>query len=107
MGCIKTKEAGPDKQTENGGGEGVSTNQFFTSLYFNQKGFQPMRQKKNITKAESIIVSQADFVLSWKDVSMFTQNYTLDRNVIGEGKFALQPGLMRFRGVWCRSQVSA
>jgi len=92
MGCIKTKEAGPDKQTENGGGEG---------------GFQPMRQKKNITKAESIIVSQADFVLSWKDVSMFTQNYTLDRNVIGEGKFALQPGLMRFRGVWCRSQVSA
>jgi len=72
MGCIKTKEAGPDKQTENGGGEG---------------GFQPMRQKKNITKAESIIVSQADFVLSWKDVSMFTQNYTLDRNVIGEGAF--------------------
>ena len=52
-------------------------------------------------------IIKSDFVLSWKDVSMFTQNYTLDRNVIGEGKFALQPGLMRFRGVWCRSQVSA
>ena len=46
-----------------------------------------MREKKNIQKAESIVVSPADFVLSWKDVSMFSQNYTLDRNVIGEGKF--------------------
>jgi hypothetical protein len=51
-----------------------------------------MREKKNIQKAESIVVSPADFVLSWKDVSMFSQNYTLDRNVIGEGKFFLKPG---------------
>ena len=64
-----------------------------------------MREKKNIQKAESIVVSPADFVLSWKDVSMFSQNYTLDRNVIGEGKFFLKTGWTRFRGVWCCSQV--
>lgn len=46
-----------------------------------------MHQKRTISKADSIHVQPSDFVLSWKDVAMFTQNYALDRNVIGEGKF--------------------
>ena len=44
-----------------------------------------MEKTKEIKRKEDIITKASDFVIEYKDVQMFSQNYKLDAHVIGEG----------------------
>ena len=45
-----------------------------------------MNEKKSVMKKEDIVSTAADFVRVYKDVKLFSQNYALDKHIIGEGK---------------------
>ena len=44
-----------------------------------------MDKKKHIQKMDDIVAKASDFVIEYKDVQMFSQNYKLDAHVLGEG----------------------
>ena len=44
-----------------------------------------MEKTKEIKSKEDIITKASDFVIEYKDVQMFSQNYKLDAHVLGEG----------------------
>ena len=47
-----------------------------------------MDKKKAIQTKEDIVAKASDFVIEYKDVALFSQNYKLDAHVLGEGNFS-------------------
>ena len=45
-----------------------------------------MEAHNEIKKKEDVVAKASDFVIEYKDVSLFSQYYTLDKNILGEGK---------------------
>jgi len=68
MGCMTSKDTG-------GGGKS------------SEDTFVTMEKTKEIKRKEDIITKASDFVIEYKDVQMFSQNYKLDAHVLGEGAF--------------------
>ena len=48
-----------------------------------------MDRARPIHNKEDIVAKAKDFVIEYKDVQMFSQNYKLDSHVLGEGNFSL------------------
>ena len=49
-----------------------------------------MDKKKPINSTADVVAKASDFVIEYKDVQMFSQNYKLDSHVLGEGTVFLQ-----------------
>ena len=44
-----------------------------------------MQKQTTFTSKEDVVAKASDFVIEYKDVQMFSQNYKLDAHVLGEG----------------------
>jgi hypothetical protein len=49
-----------------------------------------MKKNEEITMKSQVVAKPSHFVMQYKDVSAFSQNYLLDSNLLGEGKIAVQ-----------------
>ena len=62
-----------------------------------------MDKKREIITKDDIVAKASDFVIEYKDVAMFSQNYKLDAHVLGEGNhsslFIFSPELAHFECV--------
>ena len=56
-----------------------------------------MDKKKAIQTKEDIVAKASDFVIEYKDVALFSQNYKLDAHVLGEGNFSSILSVINFR----------